>query len=85
MAMRQREFVEYDRTGGGELHDHPAPVCIIFAARDCAESLQPVHQFDSAVVFQTQPLSQFADSCVFPLRKPANCQQQLMLLRLKTK
>ncbi len=64
-------------------HQHLPPV--FPAPRSFHEPVRfhAVDQFNGAVVPQRQPVRQFADTGLLPRLKPANRQQQKVLLRLK--
>src|SRR5690242_10474409 len=84
MPVGPREFAEKEKSCRSQLDDHSAAVRFILSARHGSQRLEPVYQFHSAVMLQSQPASQFADGGVLSLGEPPNGQQQLVLLRLKT-
>src|SRR5690349_18382200 len=80
--MRQCQPPEYGAAGRRQAHPYLAAVLLPGMALDGARLLQPVDQFDGAVVLDKQSARDLASGRIHSVRQPLNGEQQLVLLRL---
>lgn len=67
-----------------ERHQHASPVVPAPRAPYVSVGLEPVDQFNHAVVFESKALCQGPDGGLLAFRKPSDGQQQQILLRFQT-
>src|ERR1700728_2960487 len=79
--VRQSEAVQDRPAGGSEPDPDFALVFDARSSRNSATGLEPVHQFDSAVVLDKETRGNLPDGGLYALGKSLDCEQQLMLLR----
>ena len=80
--MRDRELSQNAGARTRQMNHHLAAILLAGLPRDVSQLLQPVYQFHRAVMFQLQPLGQFADGRRGAVRQTLDGQQQLVLLGL---
>jgi len=66
-----------------QFHQDRSPVAVLLVSAHVPMLLQPVDQFDCAVVLQHQPLRQRLDSGLRAFREAADRKQEKILLRFK--
>jgi hypothetical protein len=79
--MRQSEAAQYRSSRWREPDPNLALVFDTRSSRNGPNGLEPVHQFDSAVVLDKEPRGKLADGGLYALGKPLDCEQQLVLMR----
>jgi hypothetical protein len=83
--MTDREFPENRFAARGDFQKDMTPVLAALPLANESVADQPLGQFNSAVVPDVQSLGDFADVGLHALRETFQCQQQLMLLRIKAR
>ena len=82
--MIKRKLLQNSFTVRSNVQQDLAPVLTAAPAADKACGLQAVYQFHRAVVANLQPFRQFRDPWTDLPGQPFDCQQELVLLGLKS-
>src|SRR5712664_4410796 len=80
-----RHLLEQLLSSRKQRHQDAPAIIPVAAPAHVAMGLQPVDQFDRAVMLQRQPVRQGPDGSFFTFRKAANRQQEQILLRLQAR
>jgi len=79
--VRQGEAAQDRPSDGSEPDPDLALVFDARSSRNCATGLQPIHQFNGAVVLDKESRGNLPDGGLYALGKSLDCEQQLVLLR----
>jgi hypothetical protein len=79
--VRNGETAQDRSAGGSEPNPDFALIFDTRSSRNRATCLEPIHQFNGAVVLDKKTRGNFPDSGLYAFGKSLDCEQQLVLLR----